>query len=180
MKTTYHHFPVLIEPEFNTVDEGFYAVPDSVPVNKLDNGEYRLAGVLPRDDEGEQVIPDEYLFLSDDEEEANRILALFIATGYGPDGASYDDSRHTVEVGSKEWLVVTDDEADELWDQDLENYLDECVLHEMPEMAQRYFDREAWKRDARIDGRAHSLNRYDGNEEWEEINGTTYYIYRQN
>jgi len=43
-----------------------------------------------------------------------------------------------------------------------------------------YFDDEKWKRDARIDGRAHSLSRYDGNEDDQEINGVTYYIYRTN
>lgn len=109
---------------------------------------------------------------------ACRQLALMI--NEGDDDVPNDEGHNRFSYGRREWLVVTDDEADELWDQDLENYIDECILGELPEMAQNYFDREAWKKDARIDGRAHSLNRYDGNEECETINGEDYYIYRQN
>lgn len=97
--------------------------------------------------------------------------------------SAYDENLF--EYGSEEYLVVTDEEADELWNEDLENYIDECILHELPERYRQYFDREAWKSDAKYDGRGHSLNRYDGNE-YEEIvyNGygekKNYYIYRQN
>ena len=80
----------------------------------------------------------------------------------------------------KQYLVVTDEEADELWEADLENYLEECIYPDLPENLRFYFDDEKWKRDARIDGRAHSLSRYDGNEDEEEVNGVTYYIYRTN
>lgn len=80
------------------------------------------------------------------------------------------------EYGSSEYLVCTDSEADDLWDEDLENYIDECILHELPEAYRNYFDREDWKSDARMDGRGHSLNRYDGNEY--EVEG--FYIYQTN
>ena len=94
-------------------------------------------------------------------------------------------NENLFEYGSEEYLVVTDDEADELWDEDLENYIEECILPELNERYQQYFDNEAWKVDARYDGRGHSLNRYDGNEDEETVyneNGVkeTYYIYRQN
>lgn len=92
--------------------------------------------------------------------------------------SAYDDQ--TVEYGNQEYLVVTDDEADELWEQDLDNYLVEIILPELPETAKRYFDREAWKNDARFDGRAHSLARYDGDENTETINEIEFYIYRIN
>ena len=97
--------------------------------------------------------------------------------------STYDENLF--EYGSEEYLVVTDEEADELWDEDLENYIDDCILHELPENYRQYFDREAWKSDAKYDGRGHSLNRYDGNE-YEEIvyneygEKENYYIYRQN
>lgn len=71
--------------------------------------------------------------------------------------SSYDDN--IFEYGSQEYLVVTDDEADDLWDVDLENYIDECILPELNERYKQYFDRESWKSDARFDGRAHCLNR---------------------
>lgn len=97
--------------------------------------------------------------------------------------STYDENLF--EYGSEEYLVVTDEEADELWNEDLENYIDECILHELPENYRQYFDREAWKSDAKYDGRGHSLNRYDGNEYEETVYNeygekNNYYIYRQN
>ena len=79
-----------------------------------------------------------------------------------------------------DYLVLTDYEADNKWDEYLENLLDDCILPDLPETARNYFDRESWIEDAKYDGRGHSLSSYDGSEYDEEINGTTYYIYRQN
>lgn len=79
---------------------------------------------------------------------------------------------------TSDWLVYTDSEADDAWDESLENYIDECL--EIPQSIRNYFDRESWKSDARMDGRGHSLSGYDGNECEQEVNGTTYYLYRQN
>ena len=98
--------------------------------------------------------------------------------------SNYDEN--TFEYGSEEYLVVTDEEADELWEQDLDNYLEECIYPLLPDNMVNYFDDEKWKRDARYDGRGHSLNRYDGAEYIEEVKAKdgevieTYYIFRQN
>lgn len=67
-------------------------------------------------------------------------------------------------IGRREYAVGTDAEADEAWDQALDSYLDECVLPELPETAKRYFDCDAWKADARHDGRGHALGSYNGDE----------------
>lgn len=75
------------------------------------------------------------------------------------------------------YLVCTDTEADDLWDKDLESYIDDYL--EIPKEIKKYFDKEAWKEDAKIDGRGHSLGRYDGYENEEKVNGTYYYIYKQ-
>lgn len=92
--------------------------------------------------------------------------------------SSHDEK--TIEYGSQEYLVVTDSEADELWDESLDNYIDECITPELPEAYRYYFDDEAWKRDARMDGRGHSLSIYDGDENEQTIDNDTYYIYRTN
>lgn len=92
--------------------------------------------------------------------------------------SKYDEN--TIVYGKEEYLVVTDDEADKLWDDYLENYIDECIIPEVPSQYQGYFDREAWKKDAYHDGRAHSLSTYDGDEHEEEVEGTNYFIYRTN
>jgi hypothetical protein len=88
------------------------------------------------------------------------------------------------ERGNAEYMVLTDDEANEMWNELLDSYIDDCILSEVPKGAEklaRYFDRDAWKRDARHDGRGHSLSPYDGKENREQLSdGTWLYIYRTN
>lgn len=80
-----------------------------------------------------------------------------------------------------EFLVGNDDEAEKAYDETLDNLLEDIVLADIPENLQMYFDEEAWKRDAKINGwRGQELNRYDGKELEAEIDGETYYIYRNN
>lgn len=83
-------------------------------------------------------------------------------------------------LGEQEYLVLEDYEADEEWDDQLEDYIDDLILPEIPEHYRNYFDRERWKDDARYDGRGHVLALYDGCEEEIEIEDETYYIYRVN
>lgn len=93
------------------------------------------------------------------------------------------DDEYYVKVDGEErtYRVLTDEEADKAWEDSLDNYLEDFVMSEIPEAYQMYFDKEAWKRDARTNSwRGNELNYYDGSEDEEEINGTTYYIYRTN
>lgn len=84
--------------------------------------------------------------------------------------------------GRSEYRVMTDDEANEAWEESLDSYIDDCLLPEVKdETIKRYFNREAWKRDARHDGRGHSLSSYDGEENEVRLDDGTYlYIYRHN
>ena len=107
------------------------------------------------------------LHLEIDFEEAQRIEV-----------SSYDDC--VFEYGSKEYLVCTDSEADEKWEEYLDNYIDECVLPEISEPYRNYFNDKSFKDDCRKDGREHSLARYDGYEAKQKVLGVYYYIYRQN
>ena len=76
------------------------------------------------------------------------------------------------------YLICTNAEADKLWDEDLEIYIDECL--EIPKNIINYFDREAWKSNTRRNNsRRNFLARYDGNEDKKDVDGITYYIYRQ-
>ena len=106
-------------------------------------------------------------FLNLNEEEAENLQV-----------SSYDEN--IIEYYGEEYEVLTDDEADDRWEEELQMYIDECIIPELPDFAARYFDEEVWKRDARFDGRGHSIARYDGCENEEEVNGTWYFIYRQN
>lgn len=95
----------------------------------------------------------------------------------------YDDSEFS--YGKQEYLVLTDDEADDraydyaysVWE---ECYLTNEIRKQLGFLAD-YIDLEQATIDAiSIDGRGHSLAGYDGHENYEEINGKTYYIYRTN
>ena len=81
---------------------------------------------------------------------------------------------------TNDWLVCTDEEADERWDIELDNFIEECVLPELPSHYRSYFDDEKYKEDCKYDGRGHTLARYDGHEHEEIVNGTIYYLYRIN
>lgn len=112
-----------------------------------------------------------------------KILALMAHFSVTDEETISDEGHDTYTLESEpgEYLVLTDDEANTAWDESLDQYLDDCVLSEVPAVAQQYFDRDAWKRDAKIsDGRGHSLSSYDGEEHEEKIDGEWYYIYRTN
>lgn len=122
-------------------------------------------------------------------EVSQRLLALMIALDEYDISGRWNAGSYVYDIGRREYIVATDDEADELWDSSLENYIGECILPGLPENYRSYFDRDAWKKDAKVDGRAHRLNSYDGNEESVDLvdhtsNGVkvslTLYIYRTN
>ena len=87
-----------------------------------------------------------------------------------------------------DYMVLTDSEADEKWEESLDSYIEECITPEIDKLSEGAgnlsyyitFDEETWKRDARMDGRGHSLSSYDGHENEETIEGETFYIYRTN
>ena len=79
---------------------------------------------------------------------------------------------------NEDYYVLTDEEADDMEDRQLDNWIEDCIMPELPKHLQCYFDEVAWKRDARMDGRGHIISSYDGCEYEETVEGTTYYIYR--
>ena len=67
--------------------------------------------------------------------------------------------------GREEYAIGSDSECDDAWDQALDSYIDDCIMPEIKdENLVAYFDTEKWKRDARMEGRGHSLSSYDGEE----------------
>lgn len=85
----------------------------------------------------------------------------------------------SLKYGSMEYLVLTDDEADEKCDEYHRELLLDELLHDLPDTLKHYFDEEKYLDDCRSD-RAGALASYDGSEYEEEVNGETYYIYRTN
>jgi hypothetical protein len=72
----------------------------------------------------------------------------------------YDDC--IFESGRAEYLVCDEDETESRIDDSLESLLDDGGCVEGADSP--YFDRERWKRDARMDGAGHILSSYDGSE----------------
>jgi hypothetical protein len=93
----------------------------------------------------------------------------------------HGDSTYESEADPGEYLVLTDNEADEAFKASVESYIDECVLTEIPEAYRGYFNAEAFIRDVELgDGRGPTLSGYDGAEQEAQIDGTWYFIYRVN
>ena len=105
-------------------------------------------------------------------ESYEKILALMVNNGI-----NFDDAESLID--GDEYLVLTDDEADTMAREDGYNYFDDIILSEVPEFIHRYIDQDSWVEDYLQDGRGNIIARYDGVEDTQEINNTTYYIYRQ-
>ena len=112
------------------------------------------------------------------DDDTRKAVALALAMGLDiTDIVLECDDRFTVS-SNEEYMVLLDDEAETMWDEQLENILDELALAEVPESLRTYFDREKWIQDAKIDGRGHTLSSYDGNENDYHFGGVDFYIYR--
>lgn len=113
-----------------------------------------------------------------------EILALAEFLNIDPSEVSEERYDHydmrVFSADGGEYAVANDSEADNAWDQSLESYLEECVYPELPDPLKNYFDDEAWKHDARYDGRGHSLSSYDGKENEVKIGDEWFFIYRTN
>jgi len=156
----------LEEEWLNQVDE-VYTLVNETPSNLT--SEF----MNPLDENGEPLPEyEEILSTFDDPEKA-----IAAATIEDIDVSDVSENYGTYSAGGNEYMILTDDEANEKWDDSLENYIDECL--EIPKSMINYFDRDAWKRDAHMDGRGHSLSSYDGEENEEKVNGTVYFLYRQ-
>ncbi len=134
---------------------------------------YRLVKSTPSD----LTEIDEDINLEDfDSPEKVRSLATYLDVHFST--ITEDGDRYTAQ--GIEYLVLDDDEANEAQDKNFDSYIDECL--EIPDAMKNYFDEDAWKRDAKFDGRGHCLSGWDG-EEIELIDPETgtvdFFAYRQ-
>ena len=83
-------------------------------------------------------------------------------------------------IDSEDYLVLTDEEADEKAELEAQ-YLLENALSEVPDYLHRYFDEDKYIRDFITDDRGYLLNTYNGSEDSITLdNGSVFYIYRRN
>ena len=99
-----------------------------------------------------------------------RVLALMQHTG---DMFSECESA----IDKREWLVLTDEEADEQVANYAEDSLD-YVLYRVNEVIKQYFNKEQYLEDYIYDSdRGSVIASRDGEEHTETVNRTTYYLY---
>jgi hypothetical protein len=93
-----------------------------------------------------------------------KIVALIVHTSGSLD---VEDCRYDTgcafTADGKEYLVLDEDEVESRIDDCLDNLLDDTGCVEGADSP--YFDRERWKKDARMDGAGHIIGSYDGNED---------------
>lgn len=95
--------------------------------------------------------------------------------------SSYDDCMYS--YSGMDYLVCTDEEADEKEKEAVESIIEECYLSELKHQikdhpALQYIDMEAWVQDW-CGERGENLNRYDSTEYEQLVNDIWYFIYRQ-
>ena len=91
------------------------------------------------------------------------------------DDCDWADAKFKID---KEYYKVLDDaEAQKEFEKSVEYFVDD-VMSEIPEHLRQYFDEKSYIED-NLNDRGSQLNHYDGCEYEEEVNGTTYYIYKQ-
>lgn len=99
-----------------------------------------------------------------------RIIALMQHTG----DMFYDCESA---IDKREWLVLTDEEADEQVANYAEDSLDD-VLYGVNEVIKQYFNTEEYLEDYIYNSdRGSVIASRDGEEHTETVNGTTYYLY---
>ncbi len=100
-----------------------------------------------------------------------RAIALMLETG-----EFYSTCESLIEID--DWLVLTDDEADARCNDCAEVYAEDAKA-QIPEYLQTYFDMDTYMEDTLDNGRGELLSTDDGVEYEQEVNGTTYYLYRR-
>lgn len=122
-----------------------------------------------------QMNPDniniEQFYLNEIESDIDeRILALMQHTG----DMFYDCDRS---IDKREWLVLTDEEADEQVECSAQCSLDD-VLHGVDNVIRQYFNTAQYIEDYIYDAdRGSVIAPNDEEEHTETVNGTTYYLY---
>jgi len=94
------------------------------------------------------------------------------------DISDLDIDTDEFDINGETILCLTDSEADDRFEDELDSYIEECILAELPEWLRDYFDEERWKNDARFDGRGNTISHYDGRENEIEVDDEWFYIYR--
>lgn len=81
------------------------------------------------------------------------------------------------QYGSQEYMVLTDDEADKEMERNAESHVED-ELYSIESHLRQFIDEDKMIEYYMDDDRGNQLAWYDNIEHTEEVDGTTYYIYR--
>lgn len=158
---------------------GWYIKP--LPEGFEDKLNNLLDEIEEQNNDERKVTEDDYeLFTQQDFEspETAHAIAVMLELSINEIDDISEEGNYRYCVQGVDYIAGTDEEMDEVWDEYLDNYIEDCILPELPKNMVNYFDTEKWKDDARIDGRAHTINNYDGSELSCCIDDVWYYAYR--
>lgn len=96
---------------------------------------------------------------------------------YGSDFYTYGD---IIKIGNEEYVVVPYDDMEALFHDYMEEYIDECILYEIPEQYRAYFDYEKFIDYVECNDGFDIMSSYDGCIDDIDILGESYYIFRIN
>jgi antirestriction protein len=85
-----------------------------------------------------------------------------------------------IKWGNEEYVVVQETLMDGLFKEYMEEYIDECVIGDIPESLRGYFDYEAYIDDWENDDGYSVMASYDGYIDDIDILGDQYYVFRIN
>ena len=115
----------------------------------------------------------------DDDDDKRCLIALAWHREQGNNTGPADCSVQygdVIKVGGEEYRVLDDDEREAAYEDYLESCLDDGGV--VPGADSPHFDRESWKRDARMDGVGPALAGYDGNENEYHHGLDVWFLYR--
>ena len=92
------------------------------------------------------------------------------------EGMMYDEAESAIE--NDEWKVLEEYEASSLA-REYAEYMAENARNEIVQHLQPYFNEQDYIEDLLVDGEGYLLAPYDGEERDQVVEGTTYYLYRQ-
>ena len=109
-----------------------------------------------------------------DNEEITFEKYLIEEAEFVEDYVSTNNQNYYATDDSKDYFILNDTEAEHYFDDYLESLLDEVE----PCAKSRYFDRESWKEDVKLDTGRGLLANYDGIENKKRVDDVDYFIYR--
>lgn len=78
------------------------------------------------------------------------------------DGYDYIDVE--IDGEAQEYRVIKEESIERIFEEYIEQLVDDCYLPDLPQPLQQYFDYEKFTNDCAMDGYGHHLNGYDGAE----------------